>query len=106
MKARHGTVNEDTAPNKAKVELTTGASAVTQMVAELNGKYGMELNDRPTLVISFNSEDAAEEVKAKLEDAELPTKFKPEWIEENEEDRIRLIKEYAQKKDEMNPEIK
>ncbi len=60
IKVRNGDVSLENAPNTGSVEIETSAEAVSTLAAELNGKYGLDFLDRPSIVIPFSTEDEAE----------------------------------------------
>jgi len=63
LKVTHGNVDPLTAPNRGTFEFATGKSASDKLTAELNGKFGESFEDRPLIVIPFESEDSAENFK-------------------------------------------
>lgn len=71
IKATHGVVDPITAPNRGSIEFQTGKQAADKLIAELNGRFGQALNDRLTVVVPFESEDAAEAFKTFLTNLEL-----------------------------------
>jgi len=63
FKITHGKVDLSAASNKGSVDFQTGSIAANQLIGELNGRFGKQLNDRPTIVIPFENESNAEEFK-------------------------------------------
>lgn len=80
IKVTHGQVDPNTAPNRGSFELKTGAAAASQLVAELNGRFGETFTDRPVIVIPFETADHAEQFKTFVEN------FVPSMIHETEKD--------------------
>ena len=63
IKATHGKVDPATAPNRGTIDFQTGSAAANQLIAELSGKLGKQLENRPTIVIPFETEASAEDFK-------------------------------------------
>jgi hypothetical protein len=60
LNIKNGDVSLENAPNTGSVEIQMGAEHVDRMNAELTSKVGFEVNDRATMIIPFESEEAAE----------------------------------------------
>ena len=63
IKATHGKVDPLSAPNRGSFEFATGTHAAQNLVAELNGKFGEGFENRPVIVIPFETADHAEQFK-------------------------------------------
>ena len=64
--AKNGQFDPETAPIRGSVSFKMG-SHVTELVNELQEKYGEDYSDRPVFVVSYNTEEAAEEALGKFE---------------------------------------
>jgi hypothetical protein len=109
FKVKQGIVDSQSAPNRGSIDVTTGAAAASQLAAELSGRYGEELNDRPTIVIPFDSESAAEDFKSLLEtfspEVDLMPKSREEYVTDEEKEEMKA-KWTAVKETYVKPNIK